>query len=117
MIKRGDLAHGDVVWVDFDPSIGHEYQNIRPAIVIQSNEQLRRSNLVTIIALSSRLENMHGDDILIEASKENNLARDSVAKMHYIATFDYRRFSKKIGRADGVTMGKIKSYLAKHFDL
>jgi mRNA-degrading endonuclease toxin of MazEF toxin-antitoxin module len=32
MMTKGEISFGDVVWVEFDPSVGHEYQSKRPAI-------------------------------------------------------------------------------------
>lgn len=117
MMQKGDLEFGDIVWADFDPSVGHEYQNIRPTIIIQSNKQLRRSNLATVIAFTSNIKNRHADDVLVRPDKKNNLSCDSVAKVHYIATFDYCRFIKKIGKLDSHDIQKIKKYLKIHFDI
>lgn len=117
MMQKGDLEFGDVVWVEFDPSVGHEFQNKRPAIVIQSSEQLRKSNLVTVIPLTSNTQNLTRDDILIPADSENNLKTDSVVKVYCVTSFDYSRFIKKIGKISADKALLIKSYLRKHFDL
>ena len=47
MIQKKNLRFGDIVWTNFDPSIGYEFKGNRPAIVIQSSKQLRKSNLVS----------------------------------------------------------------------
>jgi mRNA interferase MazF len=117
MIQKGDLKCGDIVWTDFDPSVGHEYQDKRPAIVIQSNEQLNKSNLVTIVPLTSRSRNVVGDDILIPADRENKLRIDSVAKVYCITSFDYSRFLKIIGKINAKSVSAIKCYLRKHFEI
>jgi mRNA-degrading endonuclease toxin of MazEF toxin-antitoxin module len=117
MIIKGDLKFGDIVWAEFNPSIGHEYQDKRPAIVIQSDEQLKRSNLVTVIPLTSQSGNIIGDDIIISADQENNLRVDSVAKVYCLTSFDYLRFVKKIGRIREEEALLIKNYLKKHFNL
>jgi mRNA-degrading endonuclease toxin of MazEF toxin-antitoxin module len=117
MIIKGDLKFGDIVWAEFNPSVGHEYQDKRPAIVIQSDEQLKRSNLVTVIPLTSQSGNIIGDDIIISADQENNLRVDSVAKVYCLTSFDYLRFVKKIGRIREEEALLIKNYLKKHFDL
>lgn len=118
MIQKGDLAFGDIVWTDFDPSIGHEFQNKRPALVIESDIQLRKSSIVTVVPLTGNtLNNVPFDDILVLADTENNLRSDSVAKMHYITSFDYARFDKKIGKVGATILYQIKSYLKRHFDL
>ena len=90
MMGKGDLEFGDIVLVSCDPSIGHEFKGKRPVIVIQSNEQLERSNLVTIVPLTSNRGNTILDDIMVVMDSDNSLRTDSVA---------------------------IKLYLKRHFDL
>ncbi len=116
MIAKGKIKSGDIVWTEFDPSIGHEYQRKRPAIVVQSNQQLTKSNLVTIIPLTSKMENNINDDILVRADSQNNLMADSLAKVYCLTSFDYCRFEKIIGQIDKATTSKIKEYLKIHFD-
>lgn len=117
MMQKGDLEFGDIVWTEFDPSVGHEFQNKRPAIVIQSNEQLQASNLVTVIPLTSNTGNCTADDIIIPADFQNNLKVDSIAKVYCVTSFDYHRFDKKIGVVNASTTSLIKEYLKKHFGL
>ena len=117
MMLKGDLEFGDVVWVKFDPSIGHEFQCKRPAIVVQSNEQLTKSNLVTVIPLTSNTGNITPDDIVVAMDSDNNLRTDSIAKVYCITSFDYSRFDKKIGTINAVISTAIKLYLKKHFNL
>jgi mRNA-degrading endonuclease toxin of MazEF toxin-antitoxin module len=117
MMTKGEISFGDVVWVEFDPSVGHEYQSKRPAIVVQSDEQLKKTNLVTIIPLTSQKDNRMPDDILVEACKENNLMCDSIAKVYCITSFDYVRFDKVIGKINKEIAIKIKEYFKKHFNI
>ncbi|HEY4482806.1 MAG TPA: type II toxin-antitoxin system PemK/MazF family toxin [Candidatus Paceibacterota bacterium] len=117
MITRGQLRRGDVVWLNFDPSLGHEFRGRRPAIVVQSDKQLLKSNLVTVVPLTSNIRNAVDDDVLIQADKVNNLQSQSVAKVYCVSSFDYARIVKKIGKVNAVTRRSIKAYLKKHFDL
>lgn len=117
MMTKGEISFGDIVWVEFDPSVGHEYQNKRPAIVVESNEQLKKTNLVTIIPLTSQKDNRLSDDILVEACKDNNLMSNSLAKVYCIMSFDYSRFEKVIGKINEEVTTKIKNYLRKHFGI
>ena len=115
MMQKGDLEFGDIVWTEFDPSVGHEFQNKRPAIVIQSNEQLQKSNLVTVIPLTSNTGNPTADDILVSADSQNNLKADSIAKVYCVTSFDYLRFDKKMGNVSTGVSSLLKDYLKKHF--
>jgi mRNA interferase MazF len=116
-MKKGDLKYGDIVLVDFYPSVGHEYRGQRPAVVVESDKQISMSNTVTIIPMTSSLENRLLDDILVSKDSNNNLACDSLIKVFTITSFDYQRFIKKIGIVDSDIIKQLKKYLIKHFDL
>lgn len=36
--KTSELEQGDIIWFDFNPSVGHEQANYRPAVVISKRE-------------------------------------------------------------------------------
>lgn len=42
------FSQGDIVRVDFDPTVGHEPQKIRPALVV-SNDLFNQSTSMTIV--------------------------------------------------------------------
>lgn len=49
-------SQGDIIRVSFDPTLGHEPQKTRPALVV-SNDFFNRSNSMTIVCpISSRLK-------------------------------------------------------------
>lgn len=111
------IEYGGIYWVVFDPSVGHEYKGKRPAVVIQSDEQLHKSNLVTVMPLTSQISKSHKDNILVKADKYNCLFSDSLVKAHNIQSFDPSRFTRKIGIMDSSTMTQIQNYLKVHFDI
>jgi len=117
MIKKGNIKFGDIFLADFDPSLGHEFQSKRPAIIIQSDGKLAISNLVTVIPLTANKRNKMVDDIDITPDSRNYLPLDSLVKVYDIVSFDYSRFIKKIGVANNEIMDKIKIYLKKHFGI
>ena len=112
-----EIKQGEIYSVNFDPSVGHEYLGRRPAIVIQSDSASKTSKLITIMAITSSLNNKLNDDIFIKANKTNFLYKDSIIKVFDICSFDCSRFIKKIGKADAQTIAQIKKYLVKHFGL
>lgn len=108
---------GHIYLVNFDPSIGKEYQKIRPALVIQSNEITAWSELVTVIPISSRVERRETDEIIIYKDSQNRLMNDSILKVRQISSFDKKRFIHHIGFVSDVTLNSVASYLRKHFSL
>lgn len=112
------MNYGDIYWVNFGgSSVGHEYIGKRSALIIQSNQQLKVSNLVTVMPLTSQLNNCQPDDILIDKNSQNFLYKNSIIKVHHIESFDRKRFVGKIGRVDIAILRKVKHYLKIHFDI
>lgn len=108
---------GDIFWVDFAGSVGHEYQGRRPAIVIQCDASLASSNVVTVMPLSAKVEKKRPDDVFVTKDSTNNLYADSVVRVCHISTFDRARLVKKVGLVNGETMDQIRRYLIKHFGI
>ncbi|MFA4844992.1 MAG: type II toxin-antitoxin system PemK/MazF family toxin [Patescibacteria group bacterium] len=111
------MKQGDIYFVKFDPSVGHEYRKTRPAIILQSEEVNNTSSLVTVMPISSRIEKYQDPDIPIEKDEKNRLAHDSVIMVRQISTFDQSRFLLKIGEVSSPILRKVRGYLRKHFSL
>ena len=117
MFKKVEVNYGDVIWTQFDPSVGHEFQDKRPALVIQSNASLLKSNLITLVPLTSNLKNKIADDIIVEPDSGNNLKNVSVIKVYDIVSHDYSRVTGKIGIASEKIKSEVARYLKKHFGI
>lgn len=100
---------GHLWLVNFDPSFGHEYQKARPGLIIESDRYIPRGKLLTIIPLSSRIEKPSELDVLIEKDADNRLMFDSLVKTKQIASFDKRRFMKRIGLVDSETIARVEA--------
>lgn len=55
MVKRYVPAAGDVVWLDFDPQVGHEQAGHRPAVVI-SEFLYNRSGLMLCVPVTTKVK-------------------------------------------------------------
>lgn len=120
---------GDIYWVNFEPrrvshgyhatepSVGREYQKIRPALVIQSEKITQKSPYVTVLPITSEVEKWAGPDVLMLKDHKNALFKDSVVKVRQIATFDKSRILGKIGVASSPVIRQVRGYLRRHFQL
>ncbi|MBT4936690.1 type II toxin-antitoxin system PemK/MazF family toxin [Candidatus Peregrinibacteria bacterium] len=109
------MQKGYIYLVNFDPSTGKEFQKTRPALIIQSENI--KSSLVTIIPLSSQVQNKEQYDVFIQKDKDNRLFSDSLLKVKQISSFDKQRCIHFIGYADKKIQKEIDKYLLKHFDI
>jgi mRNA interferase MazF len=49
-------ARGDVVWLDFDPQVGHEQAGRRPALVLSHRQYNRKSGLAIVCPMTSKTD-------------------------------------------------------------
>ena len=59
------LKRGDIWLVNFDPSFGHEYKKMRPAVIVEADSFLTKSPLITLLPISSQLGKSTKLDILV----------------------------------------------------
>ena len=102
------FLYGQIWLVNFDPSFGHEYKKVRPALIIQNDRYIKSSNLLTVIPISSQTIKQAELDILLKKDSKNRLMVNSLLKVKQISSFDQQRFIKLIGTVDEKTMETIK---------
>lgn len=106
-----NFQRGQIWLVNFEPSFGHEYQKIRPALIIQHDNYIDSGNLLTVIPISSQIANYGELDILIKPDSQNRLMKDSLLKIKHISSFDKRRFIKLIGIVHKETMENVDNHI------
>jgi mRNA-degrading endonuclease toxin of MazEF toxin-antitoxin module len=111
-MKRGEIW---LIKLDKAKSVGHEYYNDRPALIIMADNFISAVNVVTTMPLSSN--NGRRDDIIIKKDINNRLYEDSTIKVHHIISYDKSRFIHKIGEVDIKIMKEVENYIKKHFDI
>jgi len=87
------FQRGQIWLVNFEPSFGHEYKKVRPALIIQSNKHIGSSNLLTIIPISSQVSKQSGLDILLKKDAQNRLLYDSLNELPRSKLTGYLRHS------------------------
>jgi len=113
-----EIKKGEIYNIQFSPSTGHEYQKLRPAVIISSDSLVKRSNLVTCIPFTGKLNNcVETDDILVKKDTANNLYQDSLLKLQHLSTFDKRRVKNYIGKIDEAVLNSIKTKMRNNFEL
>ncbi|TAN46704.1 MAG: type II toxin-antitoxin system PemK/MazF family toxin [Methylococcaceae bacterium] len=105
------FRRGQIWLVNFEPSFGHEYQKVRPALVVQCGKYIESGNLLTVIPISSQINNVAALDVLIPANLQNRLMKDSLIKVKHVSSFDKRRFIKLVGLVDEATSRRVDEHL------
>ena len=105
---------GEIYLVDFEPSMGSEYQKMRPALIIENNFYIPKSNIITLLPITSQIEKAMSLDVIIPKDVGNKLIKDSIIKIQYISTFDKIRLIKHIGICSSEILTKVFTNLATY---
>jgi mRNA interferase MazF len=104
------MKKGEIWIVEFPLTNGHEQTGLRPVIVLADTD----SNICIIIPLTSNIQALRFPHTLeIEPTKQNGLLAKSVALVFQIRAIDKKRFKKKAGDLESVSMNKIDKMLKK----
>lgn len=109
------MKKGEIWLVNFDPALGHEFQKVRPALVLQSVKIA--SKLITVMPLSSQVSNKSTSDIFLKKDSKNRLFADSLIKVQQISSFDKKRLIHYVGVVSQKTLKQIDKYIKEHFNL
>ncbi|HDS1208404.1 TPA: type II toxin-antitoxin system PemK/MazF family toxin [Shewanella algae] len=59
---------GDIVWVDFDPSAGHEQAHHRPALVLSPEPFNKQIQLALVAPITSTVRG-HGFEVVVDTDR------------------------------------------------
>jgi mRNA interferase MazF len=79
------FKRGQIWLVNFDPSYGHEYKKVRPALILQKDKYIESGSLLAVVPISSQIDKQTELDILIKCNSQNRLMKDSLLKMKQLA--------------------------------
>ena len=98
---------GQVYLVRFDPTVGHEIQKTRPALVIQNDVGNRFSPITIVAAISSQVSAVpYPVEVRLSPTKQNGLTAPSAIHLDQIRSVDRSRLVKLLGKVDLRTMAK-----------
>jgi mRNA interferase MazF len=112
-----NYSNKDIWLVNFDPSFGHEFSKIRPALIVENSVFINSFELIAVVPISSQINKIFELDLILPKDKMNNLLQDSIIKTKQLNTFDKRRFIKKIGVCNDLVFSQLRLNLKLFLDL
>ena len=109
---------GEVHLTKLDPTIGHEIQKTRPALVIQNDTTNRYGATTTVAPITSKirlpLSPLH---VLLPAGPATGLDVPSVAVFSQIRTVDRTHLIKRLGKVDNAVLDRVAEAVRIAFGL
>jgi mRNA interferase MazF len=99
---------GEIYLVAFDPTVGHEIQKTRPALIIQNDVSNEHSPITIVAAISSQFGSPpRPREVLLATGGKTGLTQPSAAIMNQIRSIDRTRLVKRLGTLDAATMQRV----------
>lgn len=103
---------GEIYLVAFDPTVGHEIQKTRPAVIIQNNISNEHSPIAIVAAISSQFGNPpYPREVLVSGGGKTGLSMPSAVVLNQIRSIDRARLQKRLGMIDAATLRRIDEAL------
>jgi mRNA interferase MazF len=99
-------SRGDVIWLDFDPQVGHEQAGRRPAAVLSHREYNLKTGLAIVCPMTSQVDK--GWPFTVKVDERSGVIADQVKCV------DWRGRRAEIkGQLDAATLQRVIGILAR----
>lgn len=84
MVKKGYIPDRmDIVWIDFDPTKGHEQNGRRPALVLSPKKYNERTGLMVACAITSHIKGYSYEVALNEKKVDGVVLSDQMRNLDW----------------------------------
>ena len=101
------IARGDLYYADLDPTVGHEMQKTRPALVMSNNTINERAAVIVVCPITGAAGKSGRYHIFIPEGT-GGLNKDSIIHCGQIRAIDKERLGQRIGSIDSQTMALVE---------
>ena len=106
--QAGYPKRGEIYLTALDPTLGHEIQKTRPALIIQNDVSNRVSQITIVAPITSTVRfPLNPVHVLLAADRMTGLAVTSVALLNQIRAVDRLRLVKRLGTVDEETLERV----------
>jgi mRNA interferase MazF len=98
---------GEIYLVAFDPTVGHEIQKTRPALIIQNDISNEYSPITIVAAISSQFSDPPFPREVVIDSEESGLPLQSAVIASQIRSVDRKRLRKRVGKLSSRGMARV----------
>lgn len=98
---------GDIIWLVFDPRVGHEQSGRRPAIVLSPRLFSERTGLAIVCPITSKVKGLPFEIVLSKTK-----ITGAILPIHVRSVDITARHAQFIERVSAGTLKKVRQYLS-----
>src|SRR5947209_19102347 len=99
---------GEIFLTALDPTLGHEIQKTRPALIIQNDVSNRLTEMTIVAPITATVRfPLNPIHVLLAADQSTGLSIVSVAVFNQIRAVDKLRLIRKLGSVDKETLVRV----------
>lgn len=103
---------GDICLVEIPSSEGREQQGLRPAIIVQTSENIDRVPTILVVPFTTQVKAANFPfTFVVEPDSTNNLTSTSIALVFQLRAIDKKRLKSRIGSLSSDDMQILKQHL------
>jgi mRNA interferase MazF len=107
MVTKKYVPHtGDIVWIDLNPTRGHEQSKLRPALVVSPKAYNQKTSLALMCPITSQIKGYPFEVTLSHKKIEGVILVDQIRSLDWVA-----RKAKYIGSVGDTTMILVRQKL------
>jgi mRNA interferase MazF len=101
------IERGDVLWVNFEPSLGGEIKKTRPAIIVSNNAANTHLNRVQVVPITSNTDRFYPGEALVSINGEK---RKAMADQ--LTTVSKQRLGSRVGVLGSEDIARVEAAIA-----
>jgi mRNA interferase MazF len=101
------IERGDVLWVNFQPSLGGEIKKTRPAIIMSNNAANAHLNRVQVVPITSNTDRFYPGEAFVSLNGEK---RKAMADQ--LTTVSKQRLGSRVGVLSSEDITRVEAAIA-----
>lgn len=84
MVKKPYIpSRRDIVWINFNPALGHEQANLRPALVLSEKAYNQKTNLAVVCPITNQIKGYNFEVVIDELKITGAILSDHVRSIDW----------------------------------